>query len=156
VGHAAPDPDTQVSQVRRTTRGFHDLQRAEDAGYGLLTDAAGVACIDMPDLGGMGVHFADSDLVGDPVERVRHPEALVYRLDKRNRLHLAAVEYVVIASDWDATHVRPPHRFGQEFMLTAAGNRYGLPAFYSLHAWVWFHNPAGRFAMFNPRVTCPG
>jgi hypothetical protein len=29
-----------------------------------------------------------------------------------------------------------------------------VPAFYSLHAWVWKRNPAGTFAMFNPRVTC--
>jgi hypothetical protein len=39
-------------------------------------------------------------------------------------------------------------------MLTPDGNRFGLPAFYSLHAWVWKHNPAGTFAMWNPNVTC--
>jgi len=31
---------------------------------------------------------------------------------------------------------------------------HGLPAFYSLHAWIWKHNPAGDFAMWNPDVTC--
>ena len=36
-----------------------------------------------------------------------------------------------------------------------AGNRFGLPAFYSLHAWIWKHNPAGMFEMWNPNVTCP-
>ena len=88
-------------------------------------------------------------------ERVDRPEALVYRLDERGRLRLAAVEYVVLKADWDASHRRPPQLFGQTFMLTAAGNRYGLPAFYSLHAWVWYDNPAGTFAAYNPTVTCP-
>ena len=35
-----------------------------------------------------------------------------------------------------------------------AGNRYGLPGVYELHAWLWQHNPAGMFEDFNPRVTC--
>jgi hypothetical protein len=26
-----------------------------------------------------------------------------------------------------------------------AGNRYGLPAFYELHAWLWKDNPIGLF-----------
>jgi hypothetical protein len=46
----------------------------------------------------------------------------------------------------------PPNLFGQEFNFTDAPNRYGLPPFYSLHAWVWKDNPAGAFAMWNP--TC--
>jgi hypothetical protein len=34
-------------------------------------------------------------------------------------------------------------------------NRYGLPAFWELHAWVWRHNPNGLFDDWNPRVSCP-
>ena len=49
---------------------------------------------------------------------------------------------------------RPPSLFGQQFMLTQAGNRYGLPAFYSLHAWVWKDNPDGMFSMYNPAASC--
>jgi hypothetical protein len=44
--------------------------------------------------------------------------------------------------------------FGQRFNLTDAPNRYGLPPFYSLHAWIWQENPAGTFAMWNPSVHC--
>jgi hypothetical protein len=46
--------------------------------------------------------------------------------------------------------------FDQEFMVTPHPNRFGLPAFYSLHAWIWKHNPAedGMFAMWNPDVSC--
>ena len=47
--------------------------------------------------------------------------------------------------------------FGHEFNFTDAPNRYGLPPFYSLHAWVWKDNPAGTFEMWNPSVHCgPG
>jgi hypothetical protein len=30
-----------------------------------------------------------------------------------------------------------------------------MPVHYDLHAWVWKRNPAGTFAMWNPRVECP-
>jgi hypothetical protein len=39
-------------------------------------------------------------------------------------------------------------------MLTPADNRFGLPAFYSLHVWVWKHNPKGTFEPWNPQVHC--
>jgi hypothetical protein len=144
-----------IAAVRQATKSYQDLQRAEDAGYELFTDAKGIACIDMPKMGGMGVHFVKSALVGNPSERIRHPEALVYRIGKHGMLRLAAVEYVVLAKAWKAGHPHTaPRLFGHKFMYTKAGNRYGLPAYYSLHAWAWYHNPAGMFAPFNPRVTC--
>jgi hypothetical protein len=31
----------------------------------------------------------------------------------------------------------------------------GMPVHYDLHAWIWKRNPAGTFAMWNPRVECP-
>jgi hypothetical protein len=102
--------------------------------------------------------------VKDPSIDAAHPEALVYAPDRHGGLHLAALEYVVIKSDWDTQNslagapswVRPapPMLFGQEFTLTDAPNRYGLPPFYSLHAWIWENNPAGTFAMWNPSVHC--
>jgi hypothetical protein len=147
-------PKSGVSTLRTATDRFHNVQRAENAGYGFFTDAKGIACIDMPGMGGMGVHFVDSSLVGDPAEHLKRPEAMVYRIDKKGVLQLSAVEYVVIASAWDAKHAKAPRLFGHAFALTPAGNRYGLPAYYSLHAWVWYHNPAGMFAPYNPRVHC--
>ena len=69
-------------------------------------------------------------------------------------MQLVALEYVVLKADWDALHADPPSLFGQEFMVTPDPNRFGLPAFYSLHAWIWKHNPAGTFAMWNPDVSC--
>jgi hypothetical protein len=153
--HQANHRHHGLAALRRATKRFHSLSTAQRAGYGFFTDAKGIACIDMPGEGGMGVHFVKGSLVDDPAERPRRPEAMVYRVDKDGILRLAAVEYVVLQSAWDATHSSAPRLFGEPFMLSKAGNRYGLPAFYSLHVWAWQHNPAGTFAMFNPNVTCP-
>jgi hypothetical protein len=70
-------------------------------------------------------------------------------------MRLVAVEYIAFQGPWDATHDMAPMLFGQMFMLTTAPNRFGLPPFYSLHAWVWKNNPSGTFSMWNPTVHCP-
>jgi hypothetical protein len=147
-------PHPKVSALRFATGKFHNVQVAQNNGYAFFTDAKGIACIAMPGMGGMGVHFVNGALVGDPAERIRHPEAMVYRIDHAGMLRLAAVEYVVLKDAWDAKHRHAPRLFGHKFNLTGAGNRYGLPPFYSLHAWVWHHNPAGNFKMWNPTVHC--
>jgi hypothetical protein len=143
-----------VRALRHATNAFHNLDAAQKAGYGFFTDAKGIACIAMPGMGGMGVHFVNGAFVGDATENLRKPEALVYRIDKAGVLRLSAVEYVVLASAWDAANSSPPKLFGHTFSLTTSPNRYGLPDFYSLHAWVWKSNPAGQFAPYNPKVTC--
>lgn len=145
---------SQVRALRHATDAFHSVTAGQKAGFGFFTDAKGIACIDMSGRGGMGVHFVNGANVGDPTEHVRHPEALVYRIDKSGVLRLSAVEYVVLAGDWDGAHSSPPKLFRHAFSLTVAPNRYGLPDYYSLHAWVWKSNPAGRFAPYNPNVTC--
>jgi hypothetical protein len=144
-----------LTKLRAATNAFHNIANAEQAGYGLLADAKGITCIDMPGMGGMGVHWANTKLVGNPEEHLTKPEALVYEPLADGTLKLAAVEYVVIKADWDKTHSSRPRMFGQPFNLTPSPNRFGLPAFYSLHVWAWKHNPAGIYAMWNPTVHCP-
>jgi len=145
-----------LEQARSATAGAHD---SVPAGYGLLRDAAGIACIAMPPMpgmpaGAMGIHFVNGDYVGDPSVDPAKPEALVYEPEGNGRLRLVALEYVTFQAAWDAAHSSPPSLFGQQFNFTPSPNRYGLPAFYSLHAWIWKHNPAGMFAMWNPDVSC--
>jgi hypothetical protein len=152
----AGSSDSRTDAVNATAR-FRDLTVAKQAGYGLLKDKQGIACIamdSMPAMGAMGIHYAKSSLVADGKLKVTSPEALVYRPLAGGKLQLAALEYVVLKSAWDAQHVSPPSLFGQRFNFTPAGNRFGLPAYYSLHAWFWKQNPAGAFAMWNPRVSC--
>jgi hypothetical protein len=146
--------DAGLAQVRAATAHYRDVTEAEEHGYALFTDAAHIACIANPPLGAMGIHYVNGDLVASGQIDARKPQALVYEPEEHGQLRLVAVEYVVIQQTWDATHSSPPMLFGQEFMLTTSPNRYGLPAFYSLHAWIWKHNPSGMFNMWNPRVQC--
>jgi hypothetical protein len=154
LGAVSASADDGLSAARAGTAKFHSNAAAQAAGYGLLTDAAGIACIDNP-AGGMGIHYVNGALVGDDKVRAATPELVVYEPAGNGRLRLVAAEYVVFQSAWDAKHSSPPELFGREFELVGAGNRYGLPPFYELHAWLWKHNPSGMFEDWNPRVSCP-
>ncbi|HEU4975767.1 MAG TPA: hypothetical protein VFT50_11800 [Baekduia sp.] len=140
-----------LGRARAATAAF---RTAPPAGRGVLADAAGITCIDNPGVGGMGIHYVDAGLVGDDQVHVTRPEALVYEPQAGGGLRLGALEYVVFQAKWDAAHRRPPRLFGRKFELVAAGNRYGLDAFYELHVWAWKHNPRGLFDDWNPRVSC--
>jgi hypothetical protein len=153
--------NVEISLVKQETAKFADLGVAKAAGYGLLKDKKGIACIAMDAMpgmamGAMGVHYASTALVGDGELDLHSPEALVYRPAAGGKLSLAALEYVVIKKAWDAKHNGAPVMFGHRFNTTPAGNRFGLPAFYSLHVWLFQRNPSGEFAMWNPLVKCGG
>jgi hypothetical protein len=146
-----------VHAVRHATKGFPTPGPAKKAGFGLLRDKDGIACIAMPGMGAMGIHYVKGSRLDGNI-RLRQPEALVYRFVNNGHLRLAAVEYVVTRQAWEQVHganAPRPVLFGHKFNRTLAGNRFGLPEYYSLHAWVWKHNPAGRFQMWNPKVYCP-
>jgi hypothetical protein len=157
AAHAGPaTAAADLAVVRDATAPFHRLAAAEDAGYGLFTDLAGIACIDKPGVGTMGVHYVNLAEVLNAEEDAATPEALVYEPTKNGRMRLVAVEYVVFKSLWDAAHPGTvPSLFGEEFELEPTGvNRYGLPPYYSLHVWLWKHNGEDMFADWNEDVTC--
>jgi hypothetical protein len=56
---------------------------------------------------------------------------------------------------WEHSHARPS-LFGKQFDVVGSPNRYGLPAFYALHAWIWKPNPSGILNAWNPNVACDG
>ncbi len=66
---STPAPSTAapawLDHLRDATQPYQSLKAAKADGYGKLKDAEGIACIDMPGEGGMGVHFVNGDLVGD-------------------------------------------------------------------------------------------
>jgi hypothetical protein len=150
---AAPADDvfTDIAQVRKATVHFHSIERAVEAGY-----AAFQGCVDEPGAGAMGVHFVNGTLVGDTMIDALRPEALMFEAGRDGRMKLVGVEYIVFRDAWDAEHPTRPMLFGEEFHLVDSPNRYGIPAFYELHAWVWRHNPMGTFHDWNPKVSCPG
>lgn len=147
----AVDP---LASARQATASYHDINVAVGDGFGELRDKDGIACIDNP-AGGMGVHYVLGSRVGDPAETASEPEVLVYEPMKNGEMRLVALEYVVLQSSWEgAGNTEPPSLFGQTFELVPAGNRFDLPPFYALHAWVWRDNPSGIFADWNPKVSC--
>jgi hypothetical protein len=158
IAMAGSDRSATTVATKATTQ-FHDVAAATAAGYGEFKDAAGIACIESS-AGGMGIHYVNLGLVvkadgtPDTVLDPARPEALVYEPRDNGKLKLVALEYIVFAEAWDAAHADPPSMFGREFDFTPAGNRYGIPAFYALHAWIWKPNSAGLLEPYNPRIDC--
>jgi hypothetical protein len=134
------------------TARFHDLDKAKAAGYEVrVADAAGIVCIAQPGQGAMGIHMLNPALLDGTID-AEMPELLVYEPRNNGELKLVALEYLVFQADWQGSS--PPSLFGREFDFVPAGNRYGLPPFYALHAWLWKPNPSGTLHAWNPRVSC--
>ena len=147
---------TDLARARAATAAFHDLSTARAAGYGgPVEDLAGISCIANPAAGVMGVHWVNGALLGDASTDVTRPELLVYQPLPNGTLRLVAAEYLIFQGAWlEAGNTAPPTLFGRVMTLVPAGNRYGLPPFYELHAWIWMNNPGGMFADWNPAGSC--
>lgn len=130
-----------LKAVRQATARLNSTTQAIAAGY--LPDAH---CVAHPSLGGMGYHWANPPLV-DPVFDPLHPEVALYADGPNGQRRLVAVEYVVI----DVGQPRPSFA-GQLFDI--GGTPVPAPH-WSLHVWLYEHNPAGTFTPFNPNVSCP-
>jgi hypothetical protein len=151
VQRPADEARRPLGEVRDATRAFRDVDKAIAAGYVQF-----FGCVHEPLAGSMGIHFVNGGLVGDAVIEAAKPEALMYEPTESGDLALVGVEYVVFQDAWDNENAEPPSLFGQPFTLTPSPNRYGIPAFYELHAWAWESNPTGTFTDWNPRVLCTG
>ena len=139
--------------AKPATARFHDVDEAIAAGYSFrLPELSGRTCITQPGEGAMGVHMVNLDLVGDPAIDADEPEVLVYEPRSDGTLKLVALEYVVFQGEG----VSRPTLFGRQFDVVGSPNRYGLPAFYALHAWIWKPNPSGVLNAWNPNVECDG
>lgn len=126
-----PDVSKQLSDVRKATVKYHDINVAFEEGY--TTDYFLVP--------NMGVHLVREDLLFDngsldPLA----PEVLVYEPKKNGGYKLVAVEYMTVGGE-------RPSLFGQDF------DNGPFPDSFALHAWVWQANPDGMFSPFNPNVA---
>jgi hypothetical protein len=152
---AAP---SDLTAARAATARFHSLSLAGNASYGQPPAPAPLhECISSFDnSGAMGFHYINAGLLDADVDAT-HPEVLVYAPDRHGKRKLVALEYVVFQGDWIAKHGDTmPELFGEMFMATGFPNRYDIPAFFSLHVWLYQSNPSGLFAPFNPTVSCTG
>jgi hypothetical protein len=143
-----------IGDLRDATAKYASLSVATGEGFGVVTDTAGITCIQDATKGGMGTHYALGSRIGDGEITLLEPEILLYD-ETSTPARFLGVEYVVLAADWHATHgSQPPKLFGKKFTLVAAGNRYGLPAFYEQHVWLGEANVAGLLKDYNPGVSC--
>ena len=138
---------------KNSTARFHDVDKAIEAGYTVTVfDKAGLQCIAQPGEGAMGIHMLNPSLLDGTIEADK-PELLVYERRNDGLLKLVALEYLIFQSLSNGR----PSLFGQEFDEITADNRYGIPASWALHAWIWKQNPSGILKPYNPRVDCgPG
>jgi hypothetical protein len=146
-----PGESHDLLKAHRATRAFRDLEAAKAAGYEKASD-----CEDDPKYGAMGIHYANPELVADGKLDVERPEILVYQPTPGGKLRLGAIEYFQADADQDlATDDDRPWMFGVPFDGPMLGHNPEMPIHYDLHVWLYRHNPAGVFAMWNPAVECP-
>jgi hypothetical protein len=138
-----------VRVVREATERFQNVAVAEAEGY-----ASQFGCVSGGDYGAMGMHFVNGALVGDGEINARRPEIVIYEPQPNGKLKLIGADYLVLADQWNATHAGPPELMGQLFHYFEAPNRFGLPAFYTLHVWAWKENPTGSFVNWHANVSC--
>jgi hypothetical protein len=137
--------------VRESTRRFHDVSEAQAEGYALQ-----FGCVSGDSSGAMGLHFVNGDLVNSGVIDPTRPQIVIYEPTEDGKLKLIGADFLVFADQWnkDPKHTGPPELMGQLFHLFEAPNRFGLPAFYTLHVWAWKDNPNGAFVNWHPNVSC--
>ena len=158
----APAPQQEMTQeqhrnagallkiVRESTERFQDVKVAENEGYALQ-----FGCVSGDDFGAMGLHYVNGALVNSGVIDATHPQIVLYEAQPNGSLKLTGADYLVLADAWDASHPGvTPQLMGQIFHYFASPNRFGLPAFYTLHVWAWKENPKGAFVNWHPHVSC--
>ena len=143
-------PAELVKAVRDSTARFRDVRLAVAEGYGLQ-----FGCVTGGEVGAMGMHFVNLPLVLDPTLDAARPEIVIYEPLPNAKLKLIGPDFLVFAADWDKAHPgSPPQLMGQLFHLFEGPNRFGLPAFYTLHVWAWKENPTGMFVNWHSKVSC--
>jgi hypothetical protein len=135
--------------VRNATERFKDVQQAEAEGYALQ-----FGCVSGDYTGAMGLHYVNLELVGKGEVDATHPQIVIYEPTPSGRLRLTGADFLILADAWNATHASPPELMGQLFHFFETPNRFGLPAFYTLHVWAWKDNPNGAFVNWHPNVSC--
>ena len=136
-----PEPVIRdLLELRRSLAQYESFQRAMEAGF----DTELTGCMEMRPQGGMGFHYGNASII-DAIPDPTAPEVLLYQPVKGGK-RLVGVEFIVPFTAW--TESEPPVLFGQ---VMRPNDVFGL---WTLHVWLFKHNPRGLFADWNPRVRC--
>ena len=140
-----------VKVVRESTARFRDVSLAEAEDYHLL-----FGCVSGSEAGAMGLHYANASLVFDDELDPTRPEIVIYEPMPDGRLRLVGADFLILADAWHAKHpaTETPQIMGQLLHRFDSPNRFGLPAFYTLHVWAWKENPNGMFVNWHRNVSC--
>jgi hypothetical protein len=142
---------TLLKAVRESTERFKDVSVAESEGYHLL-----FGCVTGPDSGAMGLHYVNMNFVQQGIVDATHPQIVIYEPTASGELKLIGADFLVLADQWNQLHpgAGAPQLMGQLYHYFESPNRFGLPAFYTLHVWAWKNNPNGAFVNWHPNVSC--
>ncbi len=124
----------ELARVKAATAKYHNIATAIADGYEDIH-------LYVPN---MGWHYLNTAVL-DSTFDMEHPELLVYMDKPEGGYRLVAVEYAVPLS----MSAEAPEGF------TGSGDEWDVNSqfqLWTLHAWVWYNNPDGVFAPFNPRV----
>lgn len=149
--HVGARDGSTLQTAKAASARFHSPTQAARAGY----SGENEPCVQSPG-GGMGIHYVNRALVGDPSLDPERPEMLLYQPDEGGKLRLVGIEFMVFDADQDlSTDADRPSLFGRSFDGPMPGHAPGMPIHYDLHVWLWQDNPHGLFAPFNPTLSCP-
>lgn len=132
-----------VAKMRAATDAFHDLAKAQMAGYPPTTPS----CVADSTMGGMGRHYLDRNIYDDKLD-IEHPEMLIYAPGADGKFMLVGAEYVIPFRLLPDT-AKAPRLFGQEL------HPHSQYKYWYLHVWAWTKNKAGLFSDWNPEIACP-
>jgi len=151
----------EIARARLATAQYAmDLEAAKTDGYGIITQM----------IPNMGYHFLNGKIQGFDVTK---PPILVY-VKKDDAWQLVAIEWV-----YPKRPASPPlpgaqygsfgaacHYMDGSFVQASAENKcrktnpktgsafnFWHPPLVTLHMWIWYPNPSGVFAEFNPLLT---
>jgi len=135
------DTRKELAQARRATARYHNIENAYIDGY---IDADFY-------LPGVGCHLINESRLLDFEIRLDEPELLVYADcsgAESGRSELRSLEYAIpCESEVDCGPV--PEGFSGDDDVWSI---FGPNILWTLHAWVWRHNPDGIFVKINPRI----
>jgi hypothetical protein len=141
--------EKQLAELRTATAPFQSIQAAKQAGYSTQI----TPCWAHHSAGAMGYHYGNTALFDANVELL-HPETVIYEPETGGQMTLVGVEYIVPLAAWEAAHhnlsdsTDVPQLLGQRF------TRHSTLPIFKLHIWLWQENPSGKFADWNPTVSC--
>jgi hypothetical protein len=138
----------ELAQVRNATARYHNILNAFADGY---IDA------EFP-VPGVGCHLINLAYVFDMQIVLEQPDVLVYSDCSPTAVggaELRAVEYALVCVTGDCADTPMPEGYSGDsdaWVVFPGVPERAIPPQWSLHAWVWRHNPAGMFVTINPQL----